>query len=166
MVDYARNAMVRVWLGYGLVVLFLMMIFGGAVSVMVLGRRSLMGPKKIDPNKLDELHLRLLALQYLCISISSEDGHRWLRCGSGGYEGEFNLDEKLREKGYSANGKIYPNLLGALDYVDYLLGLVGSKSLLEVGREIVGYYDLDVEFDGEDWSNRVQKCERWYGGIC
>jgi hypothetical protein len=106
---------------------------------------------------LDDLHYRLLALQYLGIGIGAEDGHRWLNCGNGGYESEFNLEVELEKAGYVANPKIYPNLIGALDYVDYLLSLVGKKTLLEIGEEIEPRYDLDFEYEKEDWSERVHK---------
>ena len=121
-----------------------------------------------DASVLDELHKRLLALSYLGVTLSTQDGHRWIKADDGGYDNDFNLGLELKAAGYSASCKIYGSMWDALNYVDHLLGLVGHESLLDTYEKYIAcdeYFFYPPIESAHYWERRVDQYEKGEGGL-
>jgi len=88
---------------------------------------------------------RLLTASKLGITFDYANGHRWITFHEEGPD--YPLIEELIRRKIIPETKVYGNIIDALNYIDYLLNLIGYKSL-EQQFESFNDWGLDEEFVG------------------
>ena len=102
---------------------------------------------------------RLLTASRLGISFDYGNGHRWISFNEETMN-DFPLGEQLQKGGIFPNTKIYGNIIDALNYVDYILELVGQDTL---EKQFDSYNDWG--FDNENvkhWEDSGEESRKYF----
>ncbi len=92
---------------------------------------------------------RLLMAMQNGVIVAFADGHRWIQFRD--VLDNMSLGSKLRNKKIVADIKVYGNLIDALNYIDYLLDLIGEETL-EKQFDKYNDFGFDDEFLEKDKS--------------